>query len=227
MSPEIEFVHKVSTFSYIGVFGIVFLIDIIPFTLMEIVLLAVGYIIGIGKLSTVIVIIVTFFAVLLGDSFRFFIVRGKNPLVLRIYQFILKPVLSKGFTFSEEKLPRIIFLSRFLPKVHFLGPALAAKHGVSFRTFFTYNTLAVFIYIPLFLGAGIYMQDRVDFLVSGIAIARNIIYLGLGVLLFIVLFGILRTALFGNFILSKEIQEGYVKTFIPGLQKKIKPLNRV
>lgn len=224
MSPEIEFVHKVSTFSYIGIFGIVFLIDIIPFTLMEIVLLAVGYIIGIGKLSIPIVIIITFLAVMAGDVVRYFAMRGKNPLVLRIYQFILKPVLSKGFTFSEEKLPRIIFLSRFLPKVHFLGPALAGKHGVSFRTFFIYNTLAVLIYIPLFLGAGVYMQDRVDFLVSGIATARNIVYLGLGILLFIVLFGILRTALFGNFIFSKDIQEGYGRTFIPRLQKKIKAL---
>jgi membrane protein DedA with SNARE-associated domain len=123
-------------------------------------------------------------------------------------------------TFIERHIKKIIFFSRFLVQLRFLGPFLGGTKKVPLRTFLTYELAALCIYVPLLLSVGAYFRNRLEAILEGLGTVHNIILIIIGAVILLSVIGLLRRLFLGNFILSLRGQEGYERTWIPGLHRK-------
>lgn len=161
--------------SYLGIFGISLLANVVIPVPEEVVLLALGYIARAGDIDIFILIPVVIGGLLVSDIVMYLLSNKQNRLVTYFYQKFFANRLASRYEWIEANIEKVIFYSRFMIQLRFLGPFLAGQHKVPFKKFLTYELAALVLYVPLVLWTGWYFRSRVERIIGGVGMVRNII----------------------------------------------------
>lgn len=188
MAGTEEIIAQLSALSYAGIWLTSFLANVVIPVPEEIILLVLGYLSATGKVELWILIPLVLSGLLLSDYVLYTLSKKGNKLVTLFYtKFFAKRIERKGTDWLESHIGKIIFFSRFMVQLRFIGPFLAGQRQLPARKFLTYDFLALIIYVPLFLFLGSYFHRKIKLIVHDVAIARNIILLVVGVLIIVAL----------------------------------------
>ncbi len=183
--------------SYFGVFGVSIIANVVvPFP-EEIVLLGLGYLAGTGRANIFILIPIVIFGLLLSDIVMFTLSKRGNRLVKKFYQKLFSKSLEPRREWLETHISKVVFFSRFLVQLRFLGPFLAGQTRTPFKRFLKFELFALVIYVPLYLWVGFYFRNRIEFIVNGIGAVKNIILVALGIAILISLSKLIRRKVLG------------------------------
>lgn len=176
MTETQTLIAEFGTLSYVGIFAVALLANVFIPVPEEIVLLILGYVSGLGTFDLVFLIPIVIFGSLLGDIGMYFLARKNNKLVTVFYnKFFARIIEKKGDLWVENNIKKIIFFSRFMIQFRFIGPFLAGQKKVLFKTFVVYDLIALCLYVPLYVVIGKFFSSRINFIISGVNIFKNII----------------------------------------------------
>lgn len=186
--------------SYLGIFGIAFIANAFPGIPEEVFILALGYLGATSNFSIVLIGLVALVGMFISDCIIF----GLSRSGAKIYHKIAEKLFGKDdvkkmseSSIAKRHIRKIIFFSRFVVQVRFLGPFLAGLYKVKWKTFLFFDTLALIIYIPIALFLGSYFQGRMENILSGSAIVGNYM------LILVVVIAI--------FIIVRAIRKGFIR----------------
>lgn len=175
-------INQLGTFSYIGIFGVSFLANVVIPVPEEIVLLALGYLAGSGHAQIYYLIPIVIAGLLASDIVMYTLARGGNKFITRFYEKFFAHRLESKQEWIHDHVEKVIFYSRFMVQLRFIGPFIAGHQKVPFRKFITYELAALVIYVPLFIWIGYYFQSRIVRIIDGVDLVRNIILITIGVI---------------------------------------------
>ncbi len=198
MTQTGEIISQLGHLSYVGIWGISLLANVVVPVPEEIILLAFGYLAGTGKIDGFTVIPIVISALLVSDIAMYFLAKKGSKLVTFFYKKVFSRRLESRRVFLESHIEKVIFFSRFLVQLRFLGPFMAGQTKVPFRKFITYDLAALVVYVPLYVLIGWYFRNRVEFIGEGIGTIRNIILIVVGVLLLISISRVVKRFLLGE-----------------------------
>ena len=185
MSQAGELIRQLAEFSYLGIFGVSLISNVILPVPEEIILLALGYLAGTGRVNGFILVPIVILGLLISDIIMYTLSKRGNKLVNFFYNKFFARRLSERRAWLLSHIEKVIFFSRFMVQLRFLGPFLAGQTKVPFQKFLKYELLALFVYVPFYIWAGGYFQNRIDFITDGIGTARNIILVFIGIVILI------------------------------------------
>lgn len=213
-------VAHVSSLSYLGIFIMALLANIVVPVPEEVVLIAIGYVLGMGNLSWVLVGVLVFLGLFTSDFIMYELSYRGNRWVRLIYEKYFSKLVPFDSVFIHAHVKKIIVISRFLVQLRFLSPFFAGYTKTPRKVFALYSSLALIIYIPLYVFIGFYFRSRFESIISGIGEVKNIILIIIGIVLLVGFTKSLKAFFLGRFRFGFSRKEGYTKTWIPGLQKK-------
>ena len=214
-------IHQVGALSYFGIFILSLMANVVIPIPEEIVLLAIGFVAGTGRINPYIVIPIVITGLLTSDITIFVLSKRGNKVVNFFYNKFFAKRLADRREWLETHIEKVIFFARFLVQLRFLGPFIAGQSKVSWKKFLTYEMAALIIYVPFLIWAGGYFQDRIEDIGEGVKQARNILFLVIGIIMLIGISKFIKDITFGGYILSLE-GEAHEKTWIPHIYKKKK-----
>lgn len=188
-----QLIAQASTYSYIGLFGVGFLANIFVPVPEEVVLLVLGYVVGTGKFLFLPTVGVVLLGALLSDVLMYELSFRGNKILRAIYDRLFGKIIPMREEFIEKHIEKIIFISRFLIQLRFLGPFLAGRIKYPRKKFIQYNVLALILYIPLFVWVGRYFQNRIEYVIDGVGQVKNILLAVLIVAVLVVTVKMIRT----------------------------------
>lgn len=182
-------IDQLGPLTYVGIWGVSIFSNVLIPVPEEAVLLVLGYLAGGPRFDMYILFPVVLSGLLLSDIVMYFFSRRGNKIVSAFYDKVFASRLESRKEWIDKHMNKVIFFSRFLVQLRFLGPFFAGQAGVPFRKFLMLDFLALVIYTPLYLFIGFYFRSRIDFITNGIGIVRNIIIV---VVLGLAMFSLLR-----------------------------------
>jgi len=165
----------------------------------EVVLLALGYLSGTRNANILILIPIVIAGSLLSDAGMYYLSRGGNKWVNMFYQKVFANKLGDKLIWMNANINKVIFFSRFMVQLRFLGPFMAGQIKMPFRKFLAIDLLALLIYVPLFLGLGKYFHRRIESIIEGVNVVRNSILIVIGFIIIFAIFKILKRKLMKTF----------------------------
>ena len=160
--------------SYLGIFIVALLANMVIPVPEEIILLALGYLTGTGSVRLYFVIPIMIAGLLISDIVIYTLARRGNRLMIKIYdRFFARKSLFSNRQWVETHLHRIIFFSRFLIQLRFIGPFLAGRKDLPAKSFIAYDLSALVLYVPLYTMLGFYFQNRVRRIIDDVGVVRN------------------------------------------------------
>jgi membrane protein DedA with SNARE-associated domain len=219
----VEAINTLGHISYWGIFGLSLLANLFIPVPEEVFLLALGYLSG-GDTPTLnpwLTGAIVIPGLLISDIFLFTLARKGSRYVRILEKKISNFKFTRDHDFVERHIVKIIFVSRFVIQFRFIGPVLAGTTRTSYRRFILWDMIALCVYVPLVILIGNYFHARIARVLEGVALAKNYILLGLGLLVVIWGFWKIRQRFLRRFIFHFSDKEGYVNTFIPGIHKKV------
>ncbi|HSE56464.1 MAG TPA: VTT domain-containing protein [Candidatus Paceibacterota bacterium] len=196
MNETQALIQHLGQFSYLGIFGISILANVVVPVPEEVVLLALGYLARGGRANIFYLIPIVMAGLLVSDIVMYTLSKHNNRLLTRFYNRFFAKRLAGREAWIETHIEKVIFFSRFLIQLRFLGPFIAGQRKVSWKKFLTYELAALVIYVPLVLWAGWYFRSRIDKIVAGIGLVRNGILIAVGITLLISLSKYIRNRTF-------------------------------
>ncbi|MEI8223955.1 MAG: VTT domain-containing protein [bacterium] len=178
-----EIIRHISTLSYVGIFGISFIANVLVPVPEEVVILAMGYVAGTGVINFWITLGVVIVGSLLSDMGMFWLSRHDNKWVKGFYTKIFSRVFPVDHEFLVQHSSKVIFLARFLVQLRFLGPFIAGQVKVSWKKFIAYDLAALLIYMPALMWAGHYFAKRIDSVFDGVNQVKNIVIVIAGIMI--------------------------------------------
>jgi membrane-associated protein len=192
-------IAELGSLSYFGIFLISILANVfVPFP-EEVVLLGLGYLSGTGNANILILIPIVITGSLISDVGMYYLSRGGNKWVNMFYQKVFANKLGDKLTWMNANINKVIFFSRFMVQLRFLGPFMAGQIKMPFKKFLAIDLLALLIYVPLFLGLGKYFHRRIESIIDGVNVVRNSILIALGFIIIFAIFKILKRKLMKTF----------------------------
>ncbi len=204
MNGSLEtFIQGLGGLSYLGVFAISLVANILFIVPEEVVLLGLGYGARAGGVDIFLVIPLVILGLLTSDIVLYSLSRGNSRTIHLLYDRIFSKriaffskKLSGDEAWMERNVEKVIFYSRFLMQLRFLGPFMAGKYKKSPRVFLTYELGALVLYVPLLLWTGWYFRSRIEHIINSIDIAHNIVLIVVVTLLFLpILQSLFRSAM--------------------------------
>jgi membrane protein DedA with SNARE-associated domain len=104
-----------------------------------------------------------------------------NRAINWFYNKFLAKLLPPNPTFIEDHINKVVFMSRFLVQLRFLGPFFAGRTKMKLKKFLVLDVSALIIYVTVLLWAGHYFANRIDAIFDGIGTLKNILLILLGV----------------------------------------------
>ncbi len=185
MNGTQELIQSLGGISYFGIFGISILANVFIPVPEEVVLLALGYIARSGGISIFAIMPIVMAGLLVSDVGMYILARSGNRLVTGFYNKFFAKRIGTHQYWIETHIKKVIFFSRFLMQLRFLGPFMAGHLKIRFRTFLFYELAALIIYVPFIVWIGWYFHARVAAIADGIGTIRNIILIIVGITLII------------------------------------------
>ena len=167
----------IAQFSY----GAVFLLSILANVFIplpeEITLLFLGYLTGVGQLNFILTFMVVVLGLFISDSAIYYLAYRGNRFVQGVYDRIFAARLGNDPEFINRHIGKIIFISRFLVQLRFIGPYLAGHRKVPYKDFIQYDLGALTVYVLIFLGLGNVLHKKVERIISGVGTIQKFIIL--------------------------------------------------
>lgn len=206
--------------SYLGILGISFLANIIVPVPEEIVILAIGYVAGTGRINFWFTLPIVILGALLSDAGMFALSRRNNPIVRGFYDRFFSKIFPINQSFIDAHIEKIVFSARFLVQLRFLGPFLAGQAKMTWRKFLSYDISALIIYVSVLLWAGHYFAARIDKIFDDVNQIKNIFLILAGVVILWSIGQLLKKFFLGEYVIAiKHDPEKHEKTWFPGLKK--------
>lgn len=185
MTPVSEnIITQLGALSYAGIWVTSLLANILIPVPEEIVLLALGYIVGTGALNGFIIMPLVISGLLLSDFILYSLTKRGSRIINWFYQkFFAKRIVKKGDEWVNQNIEKIIILSRFLIQLRFLGPFIAGQRKISWKKYVVYDLFALVIYVPIYILLGVYFHSKVKFIIDKVGVVRNIVLIVVGLLL--------------------------------------------
>lgn len=197
-TPEtVNTIAQSASYFGVGVF-VMFAGYLIPIP-EEMALLIVGYISAVGPIKLHWVVVLSCFAVIIGDNILYFLSLKGSRYVEWLKRKMRKNKLSQYEHIMHEHIGKTIFFIRFIVGVRFFGPVLAGTLKIRWRRFFFINAAASIIHVIFFESLGYYFHNSFLALVTQVEIVRHILFF-----FSVTLFGLL-VAVF--------VQKNYLKKF--------------
>ncbi|MBX4262580.1 VTT domain-containing protein [Clostridium estertheticum] len=160
--------HQYGILTYVILFLIIFLetgLVVTPFLPGDSMLFAAGALAGLGSMNISTLLVVGYFAALLGDISNYYIGRKIGSNILRKQQvlFIKKEYLKKAQVFYKKHGSSTIILARFVPILRTFAPFVAGISQMSYLKFIPYNMVGDGLWVSLFLGGG-YFAGNLSFI---------------------------------------------------------------
>lgn len=203
---------------YGGMFIVAFLSNIFLPVPEEVILLATGYLTGIGIFSYPLMVGIFVAGMLISDYFLYSLSYKGSKLVKRLHKKLEQKGLLKDEKYLRSHIKKTIFFSRFLIYLRFIGPVVAGYLKTDKKTFLTYDFLALVIYVNIFLGLGNYFHKQIRFITDGVARFKNY----LEILLIAIITVLVLKFIQKNFLKWMKKAREYMPTIIPGLEIKDK-----
>lgn len=192
-------ITNLGAMSYVGIFGMSLLANIVIPIPEEIVVLGIGYVVGTGHINAYYVIPIIILGLFISDQVLYFGTRANNKLVTGFYNKLFAKRTASKQEWLVANIEKVIFYSRFMVYLRFLGPYLAGQNKTPWRKYVTYELAALVVYVPLAILLGSYFHTRIQLLINGVSIARNIILIVVVSLATVSLFKILRDKIYNKF----------------------------
>ncbi|OGI64406.1 hypothetical protein A2733_01200 [Candidatus Nomurabacteria bacterium RIFCSPHIGHO2_01_FULL_40_20] len=174
-----EIINQIGALSYFGVWLLSFAANVLVPIPEEGVFIILGYLAGGPHLNGLILFPVIFTGVIASDITIYLLARGGNRFITGAYKRIFASQVESRMEWVQKNINKVIFCSRFLIQLRFLGPFLAGYLKIPFKKFLLLDAGALLIYIPLYLALGWYFRSRIDSILNGIGVARNIILMAI------------------------------------------------
>ncbi|MBU3158033.1 VTT domain-containing protein [Clostridium estertheticum] len=160
--------HQYGILTYVILFLIIFLetgLVVTPFLPGDSMLFAAGALAGLGSMNISTLLVVGYFAALLGDISNYYIGRkiGSNISAKQQVLFIKKEYLKKAQVFYENHGSLTIILARFVPILRTFAPFVAGTLQMSYLKFIPCNMIGDGLWVSLFLGGG-YFAGNLSFI---------------------------------------------------------------
>lgn len=215
--PETDIIaNSLGGLSYGGMFIVAFLSNMFIPVPEEIILLVIGYLTGIGSFSYPIIMAIFILGMLISDYMVYSLAYRGSKLVKGLQERMEKRGLLKSKAYIRRHMKKIIFFSRFLVYLRFIGPVVAGSNRVSRKLFLTYDFLALVVYVNIFLGLGNHFHKQIKFVSEGVAKFSNYFMTAVIVILTIVILRFVQK----NFLKWMQQIGDYMPTIIPGLEMK-------
>lgn len=209
-------VQSMGGLSYGGVFILALMSNIIIPIPEELVLLGMGYLTSLGIFKYYLVSIIFILGMLTSDYILYSLAKRGSKLTKKLQEKLEKKGILKNKEYLEKHINKIIFFSRFLVYLRFIGPVVSGTLGIDRKKFIKYDLLALVIYVNIFLGLGNYFHRQISFVTAGVARFKNYLLIVLAVVLSILLLRYIQK----NFLKWITMFGEYIPTIIPGLEKK-------
>lgn len=200
-----ELIKQIGLLSYGGVWLLSFAANVIVPVPEEAILLILGFLAAGPQWNGYILVPVIFAGVIASDIIIYILARKGNKIIMWAYNKIFASKVEGKTQWINKHMDKVIFFSRFLIQLRFLGPFLAGHMKVPFRKFITLDVAALLIYIPAYLTIGWYFRSRIEFILSGVGVVRNIVMTLVIIMLMLFLMKILRSKFYK--IKSEETNE--------------------
>ncbi len=202
--------------SYGGMFIVALLSNLVIPVPEEIVLVATGYLTGIGVFIYPVIMAIFIAGMMVSDYILYSLSFHGSKLVVKMQKRLEKKGFLKNQEYLKKHIKKIIFLSRFLIYLRFIGPVIAGSLKIKRKTFLCYDFLALVIYVNLFMGLGNYFHTQIRVISDGVAKFKNYILTAIVIIVTIVVLRYIQKNFLGW---MRKIGE-YMPTIIPGLEMK-------
>lgn len=157
-------VQQYGVLTYVILFLIIFFetgLVVTPFLPGDSMLFAAGALAGIGSMNIFTLLIVVYFAAILGDTANYHIGKmiGNKILEKEEVRFINKEYLKKAQKFYEKHGSMTIVLARFIPIIRTFAPFVAGIGEMNYSKFIPYNVIGGGLWVCLFLGGGYFFGN--------------------------------------------------------------------
>jgi membrane-associated protein len=184
MSEAGEIIKEISALSYLGMWLVSVLANVVIPVPEEIILLAFGYLAGTPAINGFILVPLVISGLLTSDTLMYLFSRRGNKILSTFYDKMFARQLGKGKRqeWVDRNLNKAVFFSRFMLQLRFLGPFLAGQKKMSFKMFFSLDLLALVVYVPIYMALGWYFHSRIDDIVEKINAVKNAVIIILSIL---------------------------------------------
>lgn len=207
---------SVGGLSYFGVFILAMLSNIFIPVPEELILVVMGYLSGNGLFLYPIVMALFIMGLMLSDYVLYSLSLRGSKLVKSFIKRLEKRGLLKNESYTRKHIKKIIFFSRFLVYLRFIGPVMSGYLRVDRKTFLSHNFLALVVYVNVFLGLGHHFHKQIEFITNGVARFKNYLLIGLLTIGTIVVLRYIQK----NFLKWLKTIGEFIPTIIPGLEIK-------
>ncbi len=202
-----QIIANLGAVSYLGILGATFVANLFPGIPEEVFLIALGYMIGKGVFVFWLCLVIVLGALFVTDNILYFAARKGNKAVRAAGNFLLAGTLEQRLPFIEKHIGHIVFFSRFIFQARFLGPFLAGTIHYPYKKFVVREILALATYVPLTFLIGMYFQDRIEMIISGVGIIGNIILLVFVLLAVIFIVNLVKKHLLSDMSVNQGIEK--------------------
>lgn len=202
--------------SYFGVLILAFLSNMFIPVPEEIILVTMGYLSGNGLFMYPLVMGLFVLGLMISDYLLYSLTLRGSRLVKGFIKKLQKKGLLKNEGYTRRHIKKIIFFSRFLVYLRFIGPVMSGYLKVDRKTFLYHNFLALVIYVNIFLGLGHHFHKQIEVITEGVARFKNYLLTGL------IIIGTIWALRYiqKNFIKWLRKIGEFIPTIIPGLEIK-------
>lgn len=201
--------------SYGGVFLVALAANFVIPVPEELILLAVGYLSGIGIFIYPAVMGIFILGMLISDYVLYSLSFHGSHFVNKLKDKIQKRGFLKNEKYVRDHIHKIIFFSRFLVYLRFIGPVISGSLRIKRKSFLNYDFLALVVYVNIFLGLGKFFHRQIHIITNGVAHFLNYFLTGLIIVGTIFLFRFLHKNFLRWFYKISE----YISNIIPGLEE--------
>jgi membrane protein DedA with SNARE-associated domain len=161
------------TFSYFGLFLLLFGGSVVIPIPEEVTLLTAGYLITLGYFSAPIAAAVSVLGLFSGDVLLFWFARLGSSYAKRLRERVNKIGLEKTWIFSPEKVMRPVFLLRFITGFRFIAPIYAGFEQAKWKSYVLVDLLSICIFVPIMLSLGYAFHSSIIAFIAGFEIVRH------------------------------------------------------
>lgn len=206
-------IQSVGGLSYFGVFILAMLSNMVVPVPEEIILVVMGYLTGNGLFTYAYVLGIFIVGLMISDYVMYSLAFHGSKLVTRFIKKLEKRGLLKNEKYMRSHIKKIIFFSRFLVYLRFIGPIMAGYLKINRKTFLTHNFLALVVYLNIFLGLGHHFHKQIEVITDGVARFKNYLLAGLIIVGTILALRYIQK----NFMTWIRHLSDFIPTIIPGL----------
>lgn len=209
---EVDFIiGSIGELTYGGIFILALLSNIIIPVPEELVLLGMGYLTSVGIFQYPLILGIFILGMLTSDYILYSLAKRGSKLTVGLFKKLEKKGFLKNKEYLKRNINKIIFFSRFLIYLRFIGPVVAGYVKTPRKKFLIYNFLALVIYVNIFLGLGNYFHKEISTIAAGVARFKNYMFIFLVIMVSILVLRYIEK----NFITWITKISEYIPAIIP------------